>query len=187
MGARLADRVRALTRRRRAAPTGTEVKGSPYPLRVEILPRDHGRLREFLVCENDADAVRVGIDTGELRASMRLGENYGINALTGHLTAWIPEPEEAEAEAVEWPAIVDFPDPWQVRATEPLDDLTAECSKALRVPKALLEPQGGQGTASPEKSRPGADTGPEGPMWGPSPLWRARAWWRLLRHEGRKP
>lgn len=66
-------------------------------------PRAHGWLRECLRYEADHNCVRVGIDTGQMRRSLRLGENCGINALTGEFTAWIPAPEEAEFEQ-EWPA-----------------------------------------------------------------------------------
>ena len=146
MGGRIADRVRALTSRRRAAPTGEE----PWPLRVEILPRGHGRLREFLICEKEADTVSIGIDTGKLRASLRLGENYGINAHTGELTAWIPEPEEVD----DWPATFEP----EVVDTPELIDLTMECGKLTRIPKALMDPPEGQGTDSPVNSRPRSPT-----------------------------
>lgn len=41
--------------------------------------------------------ARRYFDTGHMKRSVRMGENAGINALTGELTVWLPEPEEAEA------------------------------------------------------------------------------------------
>lgn len=52
--------------------------------------------RRALACDFPGFARRY-FDTGHMRRSVRMGENAGINALTGELTAWLPEPEEAEA------------------------------------------------------------------------------------------
>ena len=41
-------------------------------------------------------ALAPYFDTGHMRRSVRMGENAGINAESGELTVWIPEPEEAE-------------------------------------------------------------------------------------------
>lgn len=40
--------------------------------------------------------ARRYLETGHMKRSVRMGENAGINALTGALTAWIPAPLEAE-------------------------------------------------------------------------------------------
>jgi len=41
--------------------------------------------------------ARRYFDTGHMKRSARMGENAGINAESGELTVWLPEPEEAEA------------------------------------------------------------------------------------------
>lgn len=48
--------------------------------------------------------ARRYFDTGHMKQSVRMGENAGINALTGELTAWIPEPEDVEFEVLPTPS-----------------------------------------------------------------------------------
>ena len=101
--ARIAARVRALTSTRRAASAGLSIAdqmiGPLVRQNYEIRPRIHGRLKDCLRIAVDDDTVHVGVETGLLRRS----GFTATNALTGTLNAWIPEPEEAEAEVVEWP------------------------------------------------------------------------------------
>lgn len=65
-----------------------------------IRPRGHGRLKDCLRYAAGHDAVHVGVETGLLRRSLRVGVNCGTNPWTGEFTAWTPGYWEDGGEAV---------------------------------------------------------------------------------------
>lgn len=93
------------------------------PIPASLLKPDH-----IEAGDRESNRVELGVrdfpgfarrylETGQMRRSVRMGENAGIDARTGALTCWIPEPEEAQATE-EPPEEVNAP---PAQCTEPTD------------------------------------------------------------------